>query len=339
MSRIYNILLCLVATLALATSCNTDDAHYARISSGEVEVNIATDLSTALGTRTLGDGNTVDEVAWAIYENGALATDIPVYNGTLKLVDRHAAFTVRLMLGHTYDLAFFAYKADGEAIEQAKRAANAKHYNVLFDQKRLTLKTENLKANDEELDCFWLVKQGWTIYGPIDKDKVFSFTLTRPTAQLNFAIDNAEVQGALSSGFSISDTELTAKVYTAFDLFEGLVVSDSIAEVKFARSQSPIDTADGTVTAYYSDGTAIELRRLSSTYMFANAQNLSSSITLSTWDQQSAYLHTVSCDTAPIRRNSRTFLVGNMLTNEAKFNIIIEENYDNPENNKFYPEQ
>ena len=328
MGRIFNIFICAVAAIVVATSCMDSD-HIWSVNEKSVEITFTANLSNKMSSsRNFGDGSTVDEVAWAIYENGTIATDLTIHRGTLKLVDQSASFNATLVLGHTYDIAFFAYKADGEAVEQVGRAANAKNFNVLFEEKKLSLKSNTLKANDEELDCFWFVEEGLTVIKPLQESK--KFTLVRPMAQLSFAAEDVDIQGALASGFSISDTALSATVYTEFDIFEGKVIKESAAKVEFARTDSPIDNPKEVVVTSNNNKS---YKLLATTYLFANKEDLSSSIELYTWDQAGDYLWNISCDTAPIRRNYRTFLVGNLLTNVAKFEILIEGGYDEPNNN------
>lgn len=346
-------------TLLFATSC-MDGEHCNITKAKVVSAQFSVSVAQSASTRTIADGKKVDEVAWAIYENGELATDLTNYYGTLKLDNnQQAQFAVSMVLGRTYDIAFFAYKADGEAVESMLRQPNAKYYNVLFADKKIELKTENLKANDDELDCFWLYHEGLEISGPIipipdnyvperpediedikhdyigDNQLIIEkgFTLTRPVAKLNFAAEDEDIDGARNSGFTISDTALEITSYTSFNIAEGKVDENSVKSIKFSRTDSPIDDNSAIIEAKLESGEVKSFKCLAMTYLFANPQQLTSGVTLHTWDQYGEFLNTISCESAPMRRNHNTLLVGNLLSNSANFSIIISNAYDNPNNN------
>ena len=137
MKRFFHFMMA-VAVIFSAASCAKENVSVAP-EGQEVEVSFVADLGGALGSRAIADGTTVDEVAWAVYEDGANA---PLENlqGTLKIEGKQATLNVRLATGKTYDIAFFAYKAQEaktelkgvtlESLVVAERVARAVKKNV-----------------------------------------------------------------------------------------------------------------------------------------------------------------------------------------------------------------
>ena len=311
------------AVIFSAASCAKEDVSVAPVGQ-EVEVAFVADLGT-LGTRAIADGTTVDEVAWAVYEDGAEA---PLENlqGTLVLNGKQATLNIRLATGKTYDLAFFAYKAV-EAKEELKGVVDPVHYAVNWAEKKVSMKLDPKPANDETRDCFWFVRHDLKIEGPVSE----TFTLTRPLAQLNLGVTAQDVADAKAAGFEVSDSQITVNTYTQFNMFDGSLSEAASIPVVFDRADSPVDAAD--VLKVKDDTT--DYKYLATTYLLVN-EKVTSDVTVTLWDQAGVELNTLNYSYVPFQRNYRTNILGALLTNPAVFTIVVDERFNEPDNIVFH---
>ncbi len=312
------------AVIFSAASCAKEQVSDVQVGQ-EVEVTFAADLGGALDSRAIADGKTVDEVAWAIYEDGA---DKPLdsLQGTLVLVDKKATLNVRLVTGKTYDVAFFAYKAKAAAEDGV---VDPKHYTVAWDDKTVTMNTAKAVANDEERDCFWYVEHDLYIDGPINK----TFTLTRPLAQLNLGVAAEDVANAAKAGYSVTASEIVVDTYATFNLFNGKVSDPIQKAVKFVKSASPVAALAPEILKVKDDAT--DYNYLATTYILVN-DKVTSEVTVTLWDQDGNEFNTLNYSYVPFQRNYRTNILGNLLTNPAVFTIIVDERFNEPDDIVFH---
>ena len=318
MKKIFRLMLA-AAVMASVVSCAKEQVSDVQVGQ-EVEVTFAADLGGALGSRAIADGTTVDEVAWAIYEDGA-DTPLDSLQGTLVLVDKKATLNVRLVTGKTYDVAFFAYKANAAAEDGV---VDPKYYTVKWDDQTVTMDTANTVANDEERDCFWYVEHDLYIDGPINK----TFTLTRPLAQLNLGVAAEDVKNAAKAGYSVSASQIVVDTYATFNLFNGKVSDPIQKAVKFVKSASPVAALAPEILKVKDDATAYNY--LATTYILVN-DKVTSEVTVTLWDQDDNEFNTLNYSYVPLQRNYRTNILGNLLTNPAVFTIIVDERFEVPD--------
>ncbi len=315
MKKIFRFMLA-VAVMFGAASCAKENISSVTPVGQEVEVTFVADLG-GIESRAIADGTTVDEVAWAIYEDGANAP-LASLQGTLKLQGKQATLSTRLVTGKTYDLAFFAYKAV-EAKEELGGTVDPVHYEVFWADKKVAMKLDPKPANDEERDCFWYVEHDLKIVGPTNK----TFILTRPLAQLNLGVAAADIEAAKSAGFSVSDSQITVNTYTQFNLFDGSLSEKTPIEVTFDRADSPVDSANELTVK---DDTTI-YKYLATTYLLVN-EKVTSNVEVTLWDQDGGLINTLEYSYVPFQRNYRTNILGNLLTNPALFTIVIDERFE-----------
>ncbi len=319
MKKIFRLMLA-AAVMASVVSCAKEQVSDVQVGQ-EVEVTFAADLGGALGSRAIADGTTVDEVAWAIYEDGA-TKPLDSLQGTLVLVDKKATLNVRLVTGKTYDVAFFAYKANAAAEDGV---VDPKHYTVAWDEQTVTMDTTNTAANDEERDCFWYVEHDLYIDGPINK----TFTLTRPLAQLNLGVAAEDVKNAAKAGYSVSASEIVVDTYATFNLFDGKVSDPIQKAVKFVKNASPVAATAPEVLKVKDDAT--DYNYLATTYILVN-EKITSEVSVTLWDQDDKEFNTLKYSYVPFQRNYRTNILGNLLTNPAVFTIVVDERFNEPDN-------
>ena len=311
------------AVIFSAVSCAKENVSVAP-EGQEVEVSFVADLGGALGSRAIADGTTVDEVAWAVYEDGANA---PLENlqGTLKIEGKQATLNVRLATGKTYDIAFFAYKAQ-EAKTELKGTVDPLHYNVFWAEKKVCMKLDpQPSANDESFDCFWYVEHNYTVAGPESK----TFDLTRPLAQLNLGVNAQDVVDAQDAGFVVSDTQITVNTYTQFNMFDGSLYEQASIPVTFKSAKSPIDSKN--VLKIQDDDNVYKY--LATTYVLVGENKVTSDVSVTIWNnnQPEPDQNTINYSYVPLQRNYRTNIIGNLLTSPSIFTIVIDERFEVPD--------
>ena len=310
-----------IAVIFSAVSCAKENVSIAP-EGQEVEVSFVADLGGALGSRAIADGTTVDEVAWAVYEDGANA---PLENlqGTLKIEGKQATLNVRLATGKTYDIAFFAYKAQ-EAKTELKGTVDPVHYNVFWAEKKVCMKLDpQPSANDESFDCFWYVEHDYTVTGSNSE----TFLLTRPLAQLNLGVNAQDVVDAQDAGFVVSDTQITVNTYTQFNMFDGSLYEQASIPVTFKRADSPINSND--VLKIKDDNT--DYKYLATTYVLVGENKVTSDVSVTIWNANEADQNTINYSYVPLQRNYRTNIIGNLLTSPSIFTIVIDERFEVPD--------
>lgn len=303
------------AVIFSAVSCAKENVSVAP-EGQEVEVSFVADLGGALGSRAIADGTTVDEVAWAVYEDGANAP-LEKLQGTLEIKDKQATLNVRLATGKTYDIAFFAYKKDENG--------GPLHYSVFWDEKKVCMKLDpQPSANDESFDCFWYVEHDYTVKGSNSE----TFLLTRPLAQLNLGVNAQDVADAKDAGFEVSDTQITVNTYTQFNMFDGSLYEQASIPVTFKRAKSPIDS-DKDKLMIKDDNNVYKY--LATTYVLVGENKVTSDVSVTIWNKNEADQNTINYSYVPLQRNYRTNIIGNLLTSPSIFTIVIDERFEVPD--------
>ena len=298
MKKIYSLVM-LAAAMAVA-SCATEPVETVALPGAEVEVSLTTELPS-LGSRSIADGNTVDEVHYGIYANGDLLEEI---SGTVAMSNGTATISTRLVSGKTYTFVFWAQNS------------NNGHYTVTLADNTASVAVDytGVEANNEKLDAFFLCKD-YTVSGPVNE----TFTLYRPFAQLNYATTDADIAAAKSAGVELSQSSLVVDAYTGLDLFTG-AVSGKQEQVAFALADVPSLTEEKLLT------NGAEYRYVATTYTLVNEKELSAiSATLVCNDGTT---QTISYPSAYLKRNYRTNVLGNLLTTPAKITIVVDEVFE-----------
>ncbi len=266
-----------------------------------------------LGTRAVGDGLTVDQVACAVYD--AAGKEITTLRAYEEVAGKKATYSVRLTKGQAYRVAFFAYDKDADA------------YDVT-DLKNVILKQDHLLSNLENRDAF-------TGYVDITAEESMNaiaedVTLTRPFAQLNLGIDADELAAAANSDIVVEQTQIkVTNVYSAFSAYENKVADGATAgEMTFAMNYRPTETLKVTVDGVEKDYTYLALNYL----LVGNAGDEKSLTDVEfVWKSTNGKTNNPTTEfiNVPVQCNYRTNIVGRLLTNPADFNITIDNLFKN----------
>lgn len=299
-----------IAGMLATTSCVKESIDVANGNDAVATFTIkATD---ALATRAIGEGETADVVACAVFDaNGVEMAELrnnvlPVTNGTAK-------YQIRVAKGQAYRVAFFAYNQAAAAYD-------------LTDFKSIKV-NGNQASNIEARDAFTAyidITAEETANGEIVKP----VTLYRPFAQLNLGIDDAELANARKAGVVVTNSQITVtNVYNAFNAFDNDIADDAVAgTVKFAMNAIPTEklVVNGA-----------EYNYLALNYLLIGDKGQEKSLTDVEFVWETADGKTNNPTThfvnIPVQRNYRTNILGHLLTNPSTFNITIDADFETPD--------
>ena len=297
-----------VAGMLFATSCSQDDVNGS-LNDDFVNASFTIGAANGIGTRTAGDGTTVDKVVCAVYDvNGVELTEL---RQTLDLVEKAATYNVRLAKGQNYRAAFFAYNEAAQAYD----VTDLKSVKILANQ------ASNVEGRDAFTAYEDIASADLTNMSKVEK----TIELKRPFAQLNLGIDAEELEDARKAGIVVANTQITvSNVYDAFNAFDNTVAEDAtLGSMTFALNGMPAEklVVDGEKYTYLAlnyllVGDKGAEKGLSDVeFVWATADGKTNNPTT----------HFINI---PVQRNYRTNIIGRLLTTPAQFNIVVDADFD-----------
>lgn len=300
-----------VAAMVLAGSC-------------QQELNPVTDGDTAVtftvsagdpATRAIADGTNIDALHWEIYKTADVndPSKTPLGEDTIIDQDGDKNFTVtlKLLADQQYTIIFWA-EVNGEG-----------HYDT-DDLRNVSINDYNDEnANDESRAAFFRVypfetENGETITETID--------LYRPFSQINLGSTTYETSFNNVDGgkVKVESTEMTVtSIATSFNTLKGIGEGEQAVTFKAAA------TPNG-----YSDVKMLEVNDLYYYWLGMNylivcgdSDNVEVDVTLNT--NFGTVNHTVH--SVPVKENYRTNLLGDFLTTGATFNVVVDEEFQVPD--------
>ena len=308
------------ATMLFASSCSKEQISTTVPVGEEVTVTLTADLG-AIESRAIADGLKINEVAWAIYTEGATS---PLGNlqGVLPISNKKGTLEVRLVTGRKYDIALFAYYSKTPAEQQVNGGTPTPYYyQVDWNNKSFSvLYPDGYIANENDArDCFWHVEESLEVDGPINT----TFTLHRPLAQLNFGVSKEDTLAAANAGLTVGSTKIVATTYNTFNMFT-CECSDS-QTITFDKNTVPNQTLTVEDDSYTYIGT---------TYLLVGdngTDKMIQDVKLTVYDDADAEIYTYGYKSVPFQRNFRTNILGALLTKPAEFVVKIDEQFNKPD--------
>ena len=295
------------AGMLFVTSCAKDAAEsYAEGNDGVVTFTLA--LEKGAGTRVISDGTGADKLVYRIY--GAEGNELSAFNQKVESdIEFPYTLTLRLVKGQTYKIAFWAQDSDCTA------------YNT-DDLKAVTVDYAGLN-NDETRDAFYGVET-FTVTGAAE----IAAVLRRPFAQINVGTTEDDWTAAEAAGFTVSTSKaVVAKVATTLNVLDGTVSGEKAVTYDFAEIPAELLNVDAD-----GDGEAEEYKYLSMCYVLVPQEKSTLSNLEFTFhpesDEAVDFTLAEGLTNVPVQRNWRTNIVGNLLTGEITFKIIIDPGYD-----------
>lgn len=306
MKGIYTKVALLAAGVLLLASCAKDDLSGAGASEGTVT--FRTVMPASYATRVAGDGTTAEYLHYAVYASGEttpLMTSADAAN--IRFENLEATLTLRLALGRTYDVIFWA-----DAYEEG---AEDTPYTLNWAAQTIGVSYDGAQANDEKRDAFYGAVVGLKIEGPVSED----VTLKRPFAQVNVGVtDRAAWEASTGGDYASLQCGLTVtNAGTTLDLLTGMVTGAATAEFAATAVQVGTLTA-GNVTCDY----------LSMNYVLVGAEQLLSDCTIRLVDGTEREIRATN---VPMQGNYRTNIYGALLTGVGEWNVTIDPGFDGDE--------
>lgn len=237
-----------------------------------------------------------------------------LFSGSGVVEDCRAELEVALVMDQTFQFIFWA---QNENADGPYSWTNLKKVNV--DYSKFTVN------NKDCYDAFYAVAE----IVADGEDKVVR--LYRPFAQLNFG---ASTMNADFGDFTITSNSVTVSKYaSAFDTVGGKAVDYVNAPVTFtaatgglvqAETQDSKDLQVGDGTYYW-----VAMNYL----LVPSDQSTTVNVEASFTTKVGTVKHKIP--NVPLNKNYRTNIVGDLFTSTAQLNIVVEESFKTPDENKY----
>lgn len=303
-----------LATLAAFVSCSKDDATQATAASDEIVVTF--DVSSPELATRYGEGKEATVLEWFVYEGEATSGPNLVRGlcSSMSNFSGKADVTLKLIQGRTYNVLFWAHAPGVSNSDLGGFGSANAVYNI--DSKAVTMSVnyDKLSANEESYDAFYKFHRVGTVTSLTKGGKV---ELKRPFAQLNIATsDTADAQKA---DLDVKYTGIgVAKAYTKLNFIDGSVSEPQTITFNVAEK--------ATGTFQYN---SVDYDIISMNYLLVNEQELVD-VKLKLQEENSANAEIL--DRAYIKisvqRNHRTYILGDIYTQPATFNVVINDVFD-----------
>ena len=310
--------------MLLATaSCAKDDDP---MSGDKVMVTFVAQLPGHIDSRSIADGKKADELFFWVYdENNHELTNLRQHNIAFDNTGQ-ATVQVPLTPGHTYSFAFWA---------QNKNCTAYDPNNSDFVQIKYGTKKQPILSNDDYRDAFYALQksikvnsEGESVNKHIELKRVFS--------QLNYGISDAAFDAVKAAGIDLTGAKVrvtVSKAYTKFGLLAGepVEMEDNYKEdLVFEFSDIPTEKLKR-VKFVGEDGESIYIDYiwLAFNYFLTTVKSQSlidTSIEIKTADGQ--VLGPFEFSSKGVQGNQRTNIVSDFMTEDATFNVVIDNNFD-----------
>ena len=279
------------------------DVPSGGLSSDHVVVSFLLDMPVA--TKASSAESCADVVYWAGFDSDGSA--IEGLHGQLAVSNLSASFEVTLVKNHSYRFVFWAQNSTCTAYLLDKFATEGK---VSVDYSGL--------ANDTMRDAFFGQDNNVIIN---QRNKSVKVELKRPLAQINYLAKDYAYVEEISAHTSMKSAFRVSGVPSVLNCFDGSV--EGSAEVYFEAAGICSDPAyvrmDGVTYGWYSMNYL-----LASDYTELN--NVEVVFTHGLSDRPVAILtHNV-----PYKRNCKTNIIGNFMTEVAPVNVIVMNGFSEP---------
>ena len=299
-------LLSFVAVVGLlATSCVQDATNDMELNKQGV-VTFAVDAQHT--SRAYGVAAEANDLYYAVYQNGTLLNEISVLPGEepVTLVNGAANVSIPLATGLEYEFIFWA---------ASPAAISEELYWLDWDAKTMTLNPDKLVTSDESLDAFYY-RGTFEVSGTATR----TITLKRPFAQINVATGDTEK--AENAGLTVAQTWFEVSgAFKTLNLATGFAEGSPVT-LNYKAAAKP---ADEQIRANNKDYDLLGV-----IYVLANKDESPLNNVKFSYNRNAgeAAVKSVEVPSAPIKRNARTNLVGNILTSNNGFDVDIDEGFE-----------
>lgn len=318
MKKLIYSVLALAAMALTFPSCN-DDAPE------EVQMTFMASLAQNASSRALSDGGQINRVKCEVYEE-VDGEKVKRTEETVTFSDGSAKYTPTLLKGRTYTAVFFAYTEGSYDVSDLQAVTRMKN-----------------NCNDETMDAFSHVLEN--VNTEVTGEKL-NVTLTRPLAQLNFATKAEDILNArkLLSTNGLSNEDPNMDLYTSsvkiaamsssYNVWQSKSNNATTSEQVLLEASIPDKadkiTVDGEeyivlATTYLFPGEATTTCFLN-VYAAANAEEKNKPLVNKT-DWTLTYIN------VPLLANTRTNIIGQLLTGNVPYTISLNKEFTGTDNN------
>ena len=216
--------------------------------------------------------------------------------------NKKAKVTFNLVKGQKYSFAFWA---------QVKGTG----YYDTRDLRAVKMNVDAVKANDPAMDAYFAQKDFSALSTPVTDIKKNTVALYRAVAQVNFGTINSDRADKLE--VVKSKIKLT-EVPTVFDVVRGYK-DDAYSVPATIEFKENVPVEEKLLVA------GNEYDYLSTCYVFAYKDQKLTDATATFWLGSTS--RTVSAPNAPYKRNMRTNILGDLLTVNQDFNIVVDPDF------------
>lgn len=299
----------IAAMAVLAGACAKEQVGSADGETVEMTFNVDVP-ETTITTKGLSDAAQVDELICQVFLKGAkdenkhfVYTPVPELTQNVAVVGGKATVKFSLVKGQTYSFAFWAQ-------------TSGTGYYTTDDLRSVTMNTDLVKANDPKMDAFFAIRNEARVTVSYSKN----VRLKRALAQVNFG----------TKKYSGRSDELKAqKSYVTLtgvpNVFHPFMSGDSFAcegseTVKFNENEVISDETLSVNDAEYS--------YLASVYVFALNPNQTITDATAVVTLSNGNTTTIKAPNAPVKRNFKTNILGDLLTVDAVWNVDVAPEFD-----------
>ena len=290
-------------TLGLV-SCNKEVTR----DSDEVSATFRFQIPDGIAAKAVSDGLTAKQLWVGVYD---ITSGTPQYlnaisltDGSITFANLKATYTTRLVKGQSYKIVFWAQAPDTE------------FYTVNFSAATITVKYTG-NANVEERDAFYKLYETGKVTGPIEEDIV----LTRPLAQINVLA--ADYEAAQAAGITYEKASMT--VYSAPNVLE-VLTGEATGSNNYTLEATPALESSPAWNSNYADYQWAEMN-----YILATSTKNLYRVDFNVYKVGNTEPISHSIENVPMQRNYRTNIMGNLYTEQAEFNIVIDPIYTLPD--------
>lgn len=296
------------AALLMAVSCSPIDELFSG-GNGEAQMVSFAIQAGQEQSRAAGDGNTVDQVHYEVWEKrtgNLIISSVSGKNGgePVEVAGGMANVNVRLVKGVAYEIAFWAHNEQGTG------------YHINDGLENIRLK-DGVKANKESYDAFYRVLTDYKVSSAGETVK-----LKRPFGQLNVGTTEEDWQKAGNLDVEIDRSIITVtQVANVFNARTGKITrNEGITELTFLLHDVLKEKFDVEGTKYH---------YLAMNYFLADTEESLHNLTITLYgaDRQTP-INTLKVTNMPIQRNWRTNIIGDLLTSKEDFRVVIEPGFD-----------
>lgn len=325
MKRYFKTITAVVLAALTTAACQKENFGDATPAGQEVDVTLDL-LAPQIGTKSYGDGKTVNKVFVYVYQQDAdkslkyiapaTAGESATPSQVVDMIGGAAKYSTRLVTGQKYTFVFWAECLD---------AAATSPYTYDPETKTVTVSYAGVAGNDETRDAFCNVLKDVEITGAYSSD----VKLYRPFAQLNFGVTSEDYAAAKAAGLEVTAVKVKlTNAATSLKLLDGTV--SGAEDVIFDTAALPTEPLSAAGATY---------KYVAMDYVLVgkSAKTLSDvTLTLTATGTQSTTPE-FTYSNVPLQANYRTNIVGNLFTSPAEVNITVDPAFDAPAHN-VYPE-